>query len=118
MLKLLADENIPKKLIRLVSRDVDIIRLQDIGGRGLSDSLVIELANTLGRTIFTRDSDFTRPEILSRVRNGVMFLAWQPNVAELVNAANMVVEVSRLYNAKPGLLIIINRFGVEVYGAD
>ena len=63
MIKLLADENVPRRLVYLIrEQGVDIIRLQDLKARGISDKELIEMSNRLGRAILTRDLDFTSPQ--------------------------------------------------------
>jgi len=69
LLKLLADENIPKKLVAFLKQyGVDIARLQDLALRGISDEELINIANNFERTILTRDANFTVPSISSRVK--------------------------------------------------
>lgn len=73
MIKLLADENVPRGLVYLIrEQGVDIVRLQDLKARGISDKELIDMSNRLGRAILTRDQDFTSPHLLSLVKNGVI----------------------------------------------
>ena len=42
MIKLLADENVPRRLVYLIrEQGVDIVRLQDLKARGISDKELI-----------------------------------------------------------------------------
>ncbi len=76
MLKLLADENIPRKIsIILRELGIDIIRLQDLGIRGISDRELINIANQHNKTILTRDSDFITSSLLSLAKNGVIYIS-------------------------------------------
>jgi len=69
LLKLLADENIPRRLVALLKQHgVDVVRLQDLDVRGISDKELVDIANKLERTILTRDLDFTTPSLLSLVK--------------------------------------------------
>ena len=78
LLKLLADENIPRRLVALLKQHgVDVVRLQDLDARGISDKELVDIANKLERTILTRDLDFTTPSLLSLVKNGVIYIAHQ-----------------------------------------
>jgi predicted nuclease of predicted toxin-antitoxin system len=62
LLKLLADENVPRRRISLLrEHGVDVVRLQDLGVRGVNDRELVEIAGRLGRAILTRDHDFTLP---------------------------------------------------------
>ena len=73
MIKLLADENVPRRLVYLIrEQGVDIIRLQDLKARGISDKELIDMSNRLGRAILTGDQDFTSPHLLSLVKSGVI----------------------------------------------
>ena len=115
MLTLLADENIPKKLVLLLrGRGVDIIRLQDIGARGLGDRELVEVANRLGRAILTRDHDFTIPYFLSLVKNGVIYISYQPSKTEIMELVDRIAVLAKDYNSKPGLLIIVRREYIEI----
>jgi len=78
LLKLLADENIPRRLVALLKQHgVDVVRLQDLDVRGISDKELVDIANKLERTILTRDLDFITPSLLSLVKNGVIYVAYQ-----------------------------------------
>jgi predicted nuclease of predicted toxin-antitoxin system len=57
-LKLLTDENIEPQLVRGLLRrqpDLDILRVQDVGLRGLIDPTVLEWAAHEGRVLITYD---------------------------------------------------------------
>ena len=77
MLRLLADENIPKKLVTFLRQyGVDIIRSQDLGIRGVSDRELVNIANELERTILTRRRRFysTKSLISYKAWNNLYFL--------------------------------------------
>ena len=117
MLKLLADENVPRRLARLVrEQGVDIVRLQDLGARGISNGELVEISNGLGRAILTRDHDFASPHLLSLVKNGVVYISFQPSKDELPELAARIATIAKNYEPKPALLIIIGREHVEIYG--
>ncbi len=117
MLRLLADENIPKKLAILLKKlNVDITRLQDLGLRGISDKELINTANGLGRTILTRDSDFTALSLLSLARNGIIYIAYQPSKDEIPRLAERIASIVKQLEPKPGLLVVIEYKHIEVYG--
>ncbi len=101
-LKLLADENIPRKLAALLRRQgVDVVRLQDLGIRGVSDRELIDIANKLERTILTRDSDFTKPSLLSMTRNGVIYISYQPSKNEMPRLARRIASIANQLEPKP-----------------
>ena len=88
MLRLLANENIPKRLVTLLRRySADVTRLQDLGIRGISDRELVDLANRLGRAIPTRDDDFTLPSLLSLTWYGVIYIAYQPRRSDVTQAS-------------------------------
>ena len=116
MLKLLADENISKRLVALLKEHgVDTVRLQELGTRGISDQELVRIANRLGRTILTRDSDFTAPHLLSPVKNGVVYISYQPSRNELARLAERIASVVRQLEPKTGLLVIVKHEHIEVY---
>jgi len=116
LLRLLADENVPRRLIRLLQeRGVDTIRLQDLGARGIDDKELIEMSNRLGRVILTRDHDFALPHLLSLVSNGVIYISFQPSKKEIPDLAARIATIARNYKPKPSLLIIIGREHTEIY---
>lgn len=58
MTKFLADENFNNQIVRGVlrrSKDVDIVRVQDVGLSGVKDPTVLEWAGQQGRIILTHD---------------------------------------------------------------
>ncbi len=61
LLKLPADENIPRRLAALLKQyDVNAVHMQDL----------VDTASKLERTILTRDSDLTTPSLTSLVKTG------------------------------------------------
>ncbi len=116
MPKLLADENIPRKLVTLLRQHgIDIVRLQDLGIRGISDKELVNIANELERTILTRDSDFTIPRLLSLTRNGVIYITYQPSKNEILRLAERIASKVNQLKPKPGLLVVIEHEHIEVY---
>ena len=115
MLKLLADENIPKRLVRLLlERGLDVIRLIDLGKRGINDLEVIELANSQDRAILTRDSDYTQPQLLCKTEHGIVFIAYNPSKNELNSLAEMLATTLTAIKPKRCLLVIVRRRFIEV----
>ena len=117
MLRLLADENVPKRLVKaLKDLGIDVVRLQDLGLRGISDKEVISLAKDLERTILTRDVDFSKAHLLRIAEFGVIYIAYQPKKEEIPDVAARIAKVSKALKPKRGLLIIIKRNSIDVYG--
>ena len=116
MLRLLADENIPKKLVTFLGRyGVDVARLQDLGIRGISDRELVNIANELERIILTRDADFTVPSLLSLIRYGVIYISYQPSKNEIQKLAERIASMVNQLEPKPGLLVVIEHEYIEIY---
>ena len=116
MLRILADENIPKKLIVFLRQyGVDVTRLQDLGIRGISDRELVNIANELERIILTRDADFTVPSLLSLIRYGVIYISYQPSKNEIQRLAERIASIANQLEPKPGLLVIIEHEHIEIY---
>ncbi len=116
MLRLLADENVPKSLARMLrSRGVDIVRLQGLGARGISDWEVVNLANSLGRTLLTRDRDFTLPRMVTALRNGVIYLGFQPSRGELGVVAERLALLASRVMFRGSVLVVVGHGFLEFY---
>ena len=116
MLKLLADENIPKKLVTFLRQyNVNVARLQDLGIRGISDRELVNIANKLERTILTRDADFMAPSLLSLVRHGVIYVSYQPSKNEIQRLAERIASIVNQLEPKPGLLVVIEYEYIEIH---
>ncbi|MEB3758249.1 MAG: DUF5615 family PIN-like protein [Desulfurococcales archaeon] len=103
MLRLLADENIPRKLVILLRQQgMDVTRLQDLGTRGVSDRELSNIANELGRSILTRDADFTEPSLLPRIMYGLIYIAYQPTKTEIQELAERITSIAGKLEPKPG----------------
>jgi len=74
--KLLANENIPWPLVRLLrNMGLDILWVPGTSYQGISDDKVINLANRTERMILTRDSDYLKPSLRRRARHGALYVA-------------------------------------------
>ncbi len=93
MLRLLADENVPKRLVKaLKDLGIDVVRLQDLGLRGISDKEVISLAKDLERTILTKDVDFSKAHLLRISEFGVIYIPYQPRKEEVLDVAARITK--------------------------
>lgn len=95
---------------------MDIIRLQDLNLRGISDKELINTANEFELTILTRDSDFTTLSLLSPSRNGVLYISYQSSRDEIPRLVERIASITKQLKPRSGLLVIIEREHVEVYG--
>jgi len=105
----------PKRLTLLLKKlNVDAIRLQDLDARDISDEELIRMVNELGKTILSRDSDFTISSLLSPVRNGIIYISYQPSKNEIPRLAERIASEIKRLQPKPRSLIVIERKYVEV----
>ena len=72
------------------------------------------MANELGRTMPTRDSDFTTFSLLSLARNRVIYISYQPSKNEIPRLAERIASEIKRLQPKPRSLIVIERKYVEV----
>jgi hypothetical protein len=73
MLRLAADENFNNNIVRglfLRKRDIDIVRVQDAGLSGASDSTILQWCADQGRTLLTHDVSTITRYAYERVTNG------------------------------------------------
>jgi len=85
LIKLLADENIPKKAVEALRlKGIDIASAVDLS-QGLSDREVIELANNENRVIITFDKDFGQLIYRKRMKvTGLILLRFAPTSPEYI----------------------------------
>ena len=115
MLRLLADENIQKRLVALPEQHgVDVVRARDVAERGISDQELVNLANALGRAVLTRDGDFAKPWLRRLARYGVVYISYQPSRSELPQLAKRVAMALVGLEPRPGLLVVVGRGTVRL----
>ena len=95
MLSLLADENLDANIMRGVLRrirDIDVVRVQDVGLTGADDSKVLAWAAEHGRVLVTHDVETVTRFALDRVHAGLPM----PGVIEIVASASIGKAVDDL----------------------
>ncbi len=61
MIRLYADENVERQIVRgLRSLDVDNLIAEEVGFGRTEDSAILDRAGEVGRIVFSRDQDFLR----------------------------------------------------------
>jgi predicted nuclease of predicted toxin-antitoxin system len=73
MLKLATDADIPKSLLQAVRqniREVDILRVQDVGLRQAADAVILEWAASENRILITFDLATMIAEAIQRINRG------------------------------------------------
>ena len=73
MIRFYMDENVHGAIVRaLISRRIDVLRVQDDGYMGYPDDVVLDHATQLGRVLFSQVDDLLREATL-RQRDGRSF---------------------------------------------
>ena len=113
--KLLADENIPWPLVRLLrSMGLDVMWIPETSYRGISDREVVDLANSGGRAVLTRDSDFLQTSLRRRIRHGLIYVAEPVRRDNVERLARSIVKALRMLEKKP-VLAVVTSTAVELY---
>lgn len=99
MIRFYMDENVHGAIVRaLISRGIDVLRVQDDGYMGYSDDVILDRATHLGRVLFSQDDDLLREATL-RQRDGRSFVgvvyAHQQNVSigQCVNDLELLGQI-------------------------
>ena len=105
--KLLADENIPWPLVRLLRGiGLDIIWIPETSYRGISDIEVINLANRDKRIILTRDSDYLELGLRRRAEYGIIYIGEPVRKDNVEKLADNTVKALETMEKKSLLAII------------
>ena len=102
MLRLLADENFNRHIVRGVLRrlpDADLIRIQDVGLDGWDDPKILEWAATENRILLTHDVRTIPGFVRERVESGLsmpgVILVPQPfSRSEIIENLELVIQCS------------------------
>jgi len=114
-LKLLADENIPWPLVKVLwEAGLEVEWVPETSYRGISDKELLDKANDLGFILLTRDSDFLHGSLRRRVRHGIIY------VGEPVRKDNVVQIARNILTAMDALrrqrrLAIVTSATIEFY---
>jgi len=103
MIRFLTDEDFNSKILAGIRRrlpDLDIVRVQDVGLRTLSDQLVLEFAATDNRLVLTHDVTTMRRHALARVdagkpMPGVFEISQSLPIGQAIDAVVFIVECGR-----------------------
>ncbi len=111
--KILANENIPRSLVKKLEEiGIDIVWLGESGERGLSDAQVITRANKENRIILTRDKDFMRRALIEKIATGVIFLATPITRDNIPKLARTIAKLLAVTKSK---LAVIYNDHIELY---
>ena len=114
-LKLLADENIPRPLTKLL-RDMglNVVWIPETDYRGINDEEVIDLANKEGRIVLTRDSDYLKLSLRRRVKHGIIYLGEPVRKDNVRILAENTVKSLEMMEKRPSLAIVTSST-IELY---
>lgn len=90
----LLDEGVPKSVLKILQKmRYDFKRVQDFGTRGISNGAVMSLASSSGRILLTRDSDFLKLKMGTRLLPKVVYLeAFRDDPDKLVLHVETFIE--------------------------
>lgn len=110
MAKLLADENVPLRLVEALCRmGHDVVRVQDpdIASQGKSDDEVLQIATSLRRAVLTENAwDFVRLHRKSNAHSGIVTFTRDADIAALATRVQAELPES---GELTGLLIRVRR---------
>lgn len=110
MAKLLADENVPLRLVKALRKlGHDVLRVQDpeLAVQGTPDSDLLHLATSLGRAVLTENAwDFVRLHRASNAHAGIVTFTRDADIAALASRVHAEVPES---GELTGLLIRVRR---------
>lgn len=113
--KLLADENVPWPLVRLLrSMGLDVVWIPETSYRGISNGEVVNLANSDERVVLTRDSDFLRTSLRKEVKYGLIYIAEPVRKDNVEKLARNIVKALEIIRNKPSLAIVSSTT-IELY---
>ena len=102
MLTFLADQNFNGDIVRGLRRrrpEIDILRMQEIGLRGVDDPALLEQAAQMGRVLLTHDVTTITHFAYDRVREGmpvpgVVEVRWSLAIGQAIEEVLLVAELS------------------------
>ncbi len=113
--KLLADENVPWPLVKLLrNMGLDVLWIPETSYRGINNSDVVDLANRDERAVLTRDSDYLKPSLGKRARHGVIYIGEPVRKDNVEKLAKNIVKALETIKEKP-FLVIITSDTIESY---
>ncbi len=113
--KVLADENLSWPLVRLLrSKGLDIVWIPETSYQGISDRGVISLANRNERVVLTRDSNFLRPNLRRKAKNGIIYIDKPVRGNDIEKLARNIAKALEMMKEKP-LLVIVTSSTIELY---
>lgn len=114
LLKLLADENVPWPLTRLLrSMGLDVVWIPETSYRGISNDEIIDIANRAERVVLTRDSNYLKLSLRRRVKYGVIYIGEPIRKDNIKKLAENIAHALNMMR-KPFLVIVTSSI-IELY---
>jgi len=113
LIKLLADENIPKKTVDLLkAQGVDVISVQE-SSSGLSDRDILDLAKAKGRIVVTFDKDFGQIIFKEKYKSqGLILLRFVPESPQQISKRILQLLATKIRIEKN--VVVIKEDSVKV----
>jgi len=113
--KLLADENVPWPLVRLLRyMGSDLVWIPETRYRGISDRELVSLTNSDNRVVVTRDNDFLKMDLRRRIKYGLIYIGEPVRRDNIEKLARNIINVLEILKEKP-ILVIVSSTTVELY---
>jgi predicted nuclease of predicted toxin-antitoxin system len=88
------DEHVPSAVTDGVRRrGSDVITVQELHETGVPDERHVALARTLGRVIFTQDTDFLRIAATGVPHAGVVYTPQSTSIGDMIRGLVLISEV-------------------------
>ena len=85
---------------------LDIVWIPETNYRGISDREVVDLANSGGRVVLTRDHDFLETSLRRMARYGLIYVAEPVKKDNIGKLARSIVKALGVLGRKPALAIV------------
>ncbi|MBI4162602.1 MAG: DUF5615 family PIN-like protein [Candidatus Aenigmarchaeota archaeon] len=89
-MKFLTDEHIEISIVTALKERIDIVSIDGIGKKGLSDTEILELAEKDKRAVITRDSDFLRLHAKGAKHSGIIFIPKFLSVGSIIKETEVI----------------------------
>ena len=93
---------------------LNVVWIPETRYRGISDREVIDLANSDGRAVLTRDSDFLQTSLRKRIRYGLIYVAEPVRRDNVEKLARNIVKALEVLE-KRHVLAIVTSTAIELH---
>lgn len=93
---------------------LDVVWIPETRYRGISDREVVDLANSDGRAVLTRDSDFLETNLRRRIRYGLIYVAEPVKRDNVEKLARNIVKALEVLERRH-VLAIVTSAAIELH---